>query len=298
MFSAIRRQTLQHPGELARGDQAVRLRCERTAHRLHGQLLCWNTLLHVGESDLRARAPTSSSGPIPTFLSSSLLVFVSPTLRLRFLGLVLILLPRGWGLANTRAMLSHTFPPLLNTWWACCQRRFLSIPFPESTCASEEFNPFIRTDSKSSLSVQSWCRPPAKPSHPLTFGSHHSLTLLAILPPTLPSSAILPLIHFLCLSLPGHCPALFPPRHLGSTCLSDMDCLFSNSRRDCRALTTLFSLTCGAWGCPSWSWPSADTPSPHQKLKSWKASSDGRLWMGPRGRLTLTCRGPDHRADP
>lgn len=108
MSSAIRRQTLQHPGELSRGDQAVRLWCERTAHRLHGQLLRWNTLLHVGES---ARAPTSSSRPIPTFLSSSLLVLVSPTLCLRFLRLVLILLPRGWGLANTRAMLSHTFPP-------------------------------------------------------------------------------------------------------------------------------------------------------------------------------------------
>lgn len=94
--------------------------------------------------------------------------------------------------------LSHTFPPLLNTWWARCQRRFLSIPFPESTGASEEFNPSVRTLSKSSLSVQT----PAQPSHPLTFGSHHSPALLAILPPTFSPSATLPLIHFLCLSLP------------------------------------------------------------------------------------------------
>lgn len=288
MSCAVRRQTLQHPGELSRGDQAVRLRRERTAHRLHGQLLCWNTLLHVGESGLRAAcAPTSSSGPIPTFLSSSLLVFVGPTLHLPFLRPVLILLPRGRGLANARATRSHTFPPLLNTWWARCQRRFLSIPLPESTSASEEFNPSVRTFSKSSLSVQTGA---AKPSHPLSFGSHHSPALLAILPPTFSPSAIIP--------SSTSCAFPFPPWHLGSTCLSDTDCLLRNSRRDCRALTTLFSLTCGAWGCPWWSWPSADTPSPHRTPKSWKASSAGRLWMGRRGRLTPTCRGPGHRADP
>lgn len=199
MSRAIRRQALQHPGELSRGDQAVRLWRERTAHRLHGQLLCWNTLLHVGESGLRAAcAPTSSSGPVPTFLSSSLPVFGGPTLHLPFPSL-----PqarphspaKGPGLGER---LSHTFPPLLNTWWARCQRRFLSIPFPESTGASEEFNPSVRTLSKSSLSVQT----PAQPSHPLTFGSHHSPALLAILPPTFSPSATLPLIHFLCLSLP------------------------------------------------------------------------------------------------
>lgn len=59
--------------------------------------------------------------------------------------------------------------------------------------------------------AQSCCQTAAKPSHPLTFGSHHSRALLAILPPTFSSSAIIPLIHFLCLSLPGHCPALLPP---------------------------------------------------------------------------------------
>lgn len=186
----------------------MRLRRERTAHRLHGQLLCWNTLLHVGESGLHAAwAPTSSSGPIPTFLSSSLLLFVGPTLHLPFLRPVLILLPRGRVLANAKATRSHTFPPLLNTWWARCQRRFLSIPFPESTSASEEFNPSVRTFSKSSLSVQT----PAKPSQPLTFGSNHSPALLAILPPTFSPSAVIPLIHFLCLSLPSLASWLYLP---------------------------------------------------------------------------------------
>lgn len=187
----------------------------------------------------------------------------------------------GRGLANARATRSHTFPPLLNTWWARCQRRFLSIPFPESTGASEEFNPSVRTFSKSSLSVHT-----PKPSHPLTFGSPHSPYCL---PPSLP----LPLFPS-----STSCAFPFPPWLLGSTCLSDMDCLFRNSRRDCRALTTLFSPTCGAWGCPWWSWPSADTPSPHRTPKSWKASSAGRFWTGRRGRRTPTCRGPDHRADP
>lgn len=156
--SAIRCQALQHPGKLSRGNQAVRLWRERTAHRLHGQLLCWNTLLHVGESDMRACLPTSSSGPIPTFLSSSLLtllVYVSPTLCFLFFWPVLVLLPssKGWGLAKTKATISHTFPPLLNTWWAHYSRCFSPNPFPESTSASEEFRPFVRTVGTSSLSA-------------------------------------------------------------------------------------------------------------------------------------------------
>ena len=47
-------EAIQHPGELARGDQAVRFRRERTAHRLHGQLVCGDALLHVRKSLLLA----------------------------------------------------------------------------------------------------------------------------------------------------------------------------------------------------------------------------------------------------
>lgn len=58
-------QALQHSCQLSRGDQAVRLWCKRPAHRFHGQLLCWNALLHVGESALHACTPT----PFPLALS-------------------------------------------------------------------------------------------------------------------------------------------------------------------------------------------------------------------------------------
>lgn len=149
---------------------------------------------------------------------------------------------------------------------------------------------FIRTVSTSTLS--------ARPK----LLEHSSQTLPSSDPwlSRLPSSHCHIASHllFLCHYSPHPLPVPVPPWHIGSTCPSDMGCLFYNSRRDCRALTTVFSLTCGAWGCPSWSWQSADTPSPHRTLKSWKASSDGLLWMGPKGRVTPTCRGPDHRADP
>lgn len=65
LLSPRRCQALQHPGQLPRGDQAVRLWRERAAHRFHGQLLRWNTLLHVGESAPHASAPT----PFPLALS-------------------------------------------------------------------------------------------------------------------------------------------------------------------------------------------------------------------------------------
>lgn len=129
------------------------------------------------------------------------------TLHLPFLRPVLVLLPRGRGLANARATRSHTFPPLLNTWWARCQRRFLSIPFPESTSASEEFNPSVRTFSKSSLSVPPrssqplpssdlWLSPlPSSPCHiasHLLSLCHYSPHPLPVPFPSLPGTLALP----------------------------------------------------------------------------------------------------------
>ena len=68
----LRRQALQHPGELSRGDQAVRLWRERPAHRLHGQLLCWHSLLHVGETALPpAFLPLLLFPLVPSFLPPS-----------------------------------------------------------------------------------------------------------------------------------------------------------------------------------------------------------------------------------
>ena len=103
----LRCQALQHPGQLSRGDQAVRLWCERPAHRFHGQLLCWNALLHVGESALHACAPT----PFPLALSplsfSSFLTLLSlpgPALCLPFLLPSLTPLPRSEGRAQERAL--------------------------------------------------------------------------------------------------------------------------------------------------------------------------------------------------
>lgn len=46
---SFRCQALKHPSELPLWDQAVWFRSERTAHRLHGQLLCGHSLLHVCE---------------------------------------------------------------------------------------------------------------------------------------------------------------------------------------------------------------------------------------------------------
>lgn len=46
---SFRRQAVKYPGELPLWDQAVRFRSERTAHRLHGQLLCGHAVLHVCE---------------------------------------------------------------------------------------------------------------------------------------------------------------------------------------------------------------------------------------------------------
>lgn len=47
-FFMPRCKTFKHIGELAWGDQTVWLRCERAAHRLYGQFLCWNKILYVG----------------------------------------------------------------------------------------------------------------------------------------------------------------------------------------------------------------------------------------------------------
>ena len=100
-------QALQHSGQLSRGDQAVRLWCERPAHRFHGQLLCWNALLHVGESALHACAPTPffffSLALSPLSFSSffffflTLLLLTGPALYPPFLWPSLTSLPRTWG---------------------------------------------------------------------------------------------------------------------------------------------------------------------------------------------------------
>lgn len=207
--SAIRCQALQYPGKLSRGDQAVRLWRERTAHRLHGQFLCWNTLLHVGESDLRACVPTSSPGPIPIFLSSTLLAYVGPTPCFPFFWPVLVLLPssKGWGLAKTRATLSHTFPPLLNTWWTHSWSFFPNL-CSESTSASEELSPFIRTVSTSALSA----------SPKLLWHSGQTLPSCDLWLSPLPSSPCHIASHllFLCHYSPHPLPVPFPPWSLPS----------------------------------------------------------------------------------
>lgn len=100
-------KALQHSGQLSWGDQAVRLWRERPAHRFHGQLLCWNALLHVGESALHACAPT----PFPLALSPlsfssflTLLLFAGSTLCLPFLWPSLTSLPRSEGCAQERTL--------------------------------------------------------------------------------------------------------------------------------------------------------------------------------------------------
>lgn len=73
-------EALQHSGQLSRGDQAVWLWSERAAHRFHGQLLCWNAFLHVGES---ARRPHPRFlWPHPHFPSLSFLTRSGTTLYL------------------------------------------------------------------------------------------------------------------------------------------------------------------------------------------------------------------------
>jgi len=59
-WSSFRCQAFKHPCEFPRWNQAVRLWSERTAHRLHGQLLRGNPLLHVGEFT-RTHYPSASS---------------------------------------------------------------------------------------------------------------------------------------------------------------------------------------------------------------------------------------------
>lgn len=76
-------EALQHPGQLSRGNQAVWLWRERPAHRLHGQLLCWNSLLHVGESAQRmpCRPHPLFLWPYPHFPSPSFSRIAGPALR-------------------------------------------------------------------------------------------------------------------------------------------------------------------------------------------------------------------------
>lgn len=49
---SFRCQALKHPGELPLWDQALWLWSEWAAHRLHGQLLCGHSLVHVCEFEL------------------------------------------------------------------------------------------------------------------------------------------------------------------------------------------------------------------------------------------------------
>lgn len=63
--SAPRCEAVQHPRQLQRGDQAVRLRGERAAHRLHGQLLRGNAVLHVCKSLARRVSVTRHDPSAP-----------------------------------------------------------------------------------------------------------------------------------------------------------------------------------------------------------------------------------------
>lgn len=127
-----------------------------------------------------------------------------------------------------------------------------------------------------------------------------TLCLLFHTPPLLVTPSLQPLPSPLlssasCLSS-APCPTLsHSPGVLALPCLSDV-VVFLNSRRDCRAPTIQFSLTCGAWACPWWSWRSAATPSPHQTPGSWRPFLDVPSWTGQRENLTPTWLDPDHRA--
>lgn len=63
--SAPRCEAVQHPRQLQRRDQAVRLRGERAAHRLHGQLLRGNSVLHVCKSLVRCMSVTCCDPSAP-----------------------------------------------------------------------------------------------------------------------------------------------------------------------------------------------------------------------------------------
>lgn len=148
LYLPHRCQALQHPGQLSRGDQAVRLWRERPAHRFHGQLLCWNALLHVGESALHACAPTPFSLALSPLSFSSfltLLLFTWPR-PLPCLPLALPHSPaKSRGLcpgkgslakreATVLALSRPSFPSLLDTLWVQCRKlRACPILFPSLT---------------------------------------------------------------------------------------------------------------------------------------------------------------------
>ena len=52
-------EAFEHTGELTWGDQVVWLRCERAAHRLYGQFLCWYKVLHVSKLVLLSSSHSS-----------------------------------------------------------------------------------------------------------------------------------------------------------------------------------------------------------------------------------------------
>lgn len=68
---SFRCQALKHPSEFPLWDQAVWFRSERTAHRLHGQLLCGHSLLHVCELKC-----TRSSFPAALFHTLLLAIYL------------------------------------------------------------------------------------------------------------------------------------------------------------------------------------------------------------------------------
>lgn len=68
--SARRCETVQHPRQLPRGDQAVRFWGERAAHRLHGQLLRGNSVLHVCKSVREPEGVRTLPSPVSSSLSS------------------------------------------------------------------------------------------------------------------------------------------------------------------------------------------------------------------------------------
>lgn len=165
--------------------------------------------------------------------------------------------PRKGSLAMREATvleLSRPFPSLLDTWWVQCQKLLVCpILLPKKHLWCREACTLIaipktHTQARTHLSlltpktVQSCCPLPAKPSS-LSSCPNHTPPLLAITPPS--SSLPTPLLHFLCLRR----PALSPAWRLGFTGSLWRSYVFLNSRRDCRALITRFSLTCGAWVC-------------------------------------------------
>lgn len=165
--------------------------------------------------------------------------------------------PRKGSLAMREATvleLSRPFPSLLDTWWVQCQKLVVCpILLPKKHLWCKEACPLIaipktHTQAYTHLSlltpktVQSCCPLPAKPSS-LSSCPNHTPPLLAITPP--------PPLLFPLLSSTSCAFAAQPSLLLGVLASPALwrSYVFLNSRRDCRALITRFSLTCGAWVC-------------------------------------------------